>query len=86
MQDNVQEEKQKKEGVESDLKNLRQELNYTQEELYKQKTNLNLRLQEREKEIEKLRNQVEIRFFLLTMNFEIDFKFKVNCKNIKYNN
>jgi hypothetical protein len=46
------------------MRNLRQELNYTQEELYKQKTNLNLRLQEREKEIEKLRNQVCFLFII----------------------
>lgn len=58
MQENFSEEKQRKEGVENDLKNLRNELNYTQEELYKQKSNLNQRLQERDKEIEKLRNQV----------------------------
>jgi hypothetical protein len=41
------------------LKSLRQQLDYAQDELFKQKNNLNNRLQERESEIEKLRNQVE---------------------------
>ncbi len=58
LQDNVIDERQKREATEIDIRNLKQELQYAQEELYKHKTNVNTRLQEREKEIEKLRNQV----------------------------
>ncbi len=58
VQDNLLEERQKRDTSEMDIRNLRQELQYAQEELYKHKTNHNTRLQEREKEIEKLRNQV----------------------------
>lgn len=57
-QESLDESKQNKDYLEQDLKNLRQQLDYSQEELYKQKTNVNNKLQEREAEIEKLRTQV----------------------------
>ncbi len=63
LQDNLIDERQKKDSYELDIRNLKQELSYVQEELYKHKTNLNTRIQEREKEIEKLRNQVKIRIY-----------------------
>lgn len=58
LQDNIDESKQNKEYLEQDLKSLRQQLDYAQEELYKQKTAVNTRLQEKDIEIEKLRSQV----------------------------
>jgi chromosome segregation ATPase len=58
LEDQEVESKSGKDYLEQDLKSLRQQLDYAQDELYKQKSNLNNRLQERESEIEKLRNQV----------------------------
>lgn len=58
VQDQNDESKQNKDFMEQDLKNLRQQLDYAQDELYKQKSGLNNKLQEREAEIEKLRSQV----------------------------
>ena len=58
LNDQQDEEKQSKEYLEQDMKNLRQQLDYAHDELYKQKSLLNSRLQERETEIERLRNQV----------------------------
>jgi hypothetical protein len=58
LEDQEAESKNSKDYLEQDLKSLRQQLDYAQDELYKQKSNLNNRLQERESEIEKLRNQV----------------------------
>jgi chromosome segregation ATPase len=58
LEDQEAESKSGKDYLEQDLKSLRQQLDYAQDELYKQKSNLNNRLQERESEIEKLRNQV----------------------------
>ena len=60
--DQLDEQKQSKTLADQDMKNLRQQLDYAHDELYKQKTNLNSRLQEREVEIERLRNQVSFRF------------------------
>ena len=54
-----EEQKQSKTYLEQDLKSLRQQLDFAQEELYKQKSISNNRLLEREAEIEKLRSQVK---------------------------
>ena len=56
--DQIDEQKQSKEVLELDLKNIRQQLDFAHDELYKQKSMLNSKLQEREIEIERLRNQV----------------------------
>lgn len=56
-----------KTDLELDLKNLRQELSFTHEELSKQKTTLNSKLLDRDAEIEKLRLQV------YKLNFKITF-------------
>lgn len=58
--DQLEEEKHSKEYLEQDLKNVRQQLEFAHDELYKQKSILNNRLQEREVEIERLRSQVKI--------------------------
>lgn len=58
LQDSLDESKQSKEYLEQDLKSLRQQLDYAQEELYKQKTAVNGKIQEKDVEIEKLRSQV----------------------------
>jgi hypothetical protein len=57
--DQIDEQKQSKEVLELDLKNIRQQLDFAHDELYKQKSLLNSKLQERETEIERLRNQVK---------------------------
>ena len=58
LEEQNEESKQTKYLLEQDLKNLRMQLDYAQDELYKQKSSLNTRIQERESEIERLRNQV----------------------------
>lgn len=50
--------KQTKNYLEQDLKSVRQQLDYAQEELYKQKSGFTNRLQEKETEVDKLRAQV----------------------------
>lgn len=57
-----QENKQAKDYLDQDIKHLREQLVYAQEELYKQKSASSNRLNEREVEIEKLRNQVILIF------------------------
>lgn len=64
LQDTLDESKQSKEYLEQDLRSLRQQLDYAQEELYKQKTAVNSKVQEKEVEIEKLRSQVRNHFLL----------------------
>lgn len=54
------EERQSKNYLEQDLKAVREQLDYAQEELYKQKSLSTNRIAEREAEIERLRNQVKI--------------------------
>ena len=58
--DQIDEQKQSKEYLELDLKNIRQQLDFAHDELYKQKSMLNTKLQERETEIERLRGQVNL--------------------------
>jgi predicted nucleic acid-binding Zn-ribbon protein len=58
LEENLEESKQSKDYLEQDIRGLRQQLDYAQEDAYKQKTNINNKLQEKEMEIEKLRNQV----------------------------
>ncbi len=58
MQDNIDESKKSKELLEQDIKTLRQQLDYAQEESYRQKSNINSRLGEKDAEIEKLRMQL----------------------------
>ena len=57
--DQLEQQKQNKESMEHDFKSLRQQLDYSQEDAYKQKSNLSSRIQEREAEIERLRSQVK---------------------------
>jgi hypothetical protein len=64
-QDDLEQQKQNKDYLELDIKNLRQQLEYAQDELYKQKTNLHNRIQEREIEIERLRTQVQRSYITL---------------------
>jgi hypothetical protein len=58
LQDNIDESKKSKELLEQDIKTLRQQLDYAQEESYRQKSNINSRLGEKDAEIEKLRMQL----------------------------
>ena len=58
LKDDENEHKQNKEYLEQDLKSVRQQLEYAQEDFFKQKSTFTSKLQEREQEIERLRNQV----------------------------
>ncbi|XP_013084244.2 golgin subfamily A member 5-like isoform X1 [Biomphalaria glabrata] len=58
LEDSLREEKRRKEDAEQELLKHKQELQYTTEELYKQKTAFQSRISDRETEIEKLRNQL----------------------------
>ncbi|KAH9489048.1 Golgin sub A member 5 [Bulinus truncatus] len=58
LEDSLREEKRRKEDAEQELLKQKQELQYTLEEVYKQKTSFQSRLADRETEIEKLRNQL----------------------------
>lgn len=64
MQESLEESHRSKEFQEQELRTIRQQLDYAQEESYKQKTSINNRLQEKELELEKLRSQVFSSFFL----------------------
>ena len=72
--------RQSKDYLDQDLKNMRQQLDYAQSELYRQKSSLNARLQEREAEIERLRNQVG----LLCLNGVRLSWLKLICSHISY--
>lgn len=67
LQENLDESKQAKDYLEQDLKSLRQQLDFAQEELYKQKTTVNHKIQEKDIEIEKLRSQVHFHSFIVNM-------------------
>ena len=60
LHDNLDESKRTKEFLEQDIKGLRQQLEFAQEDSYRQKSSINAKLQEKETEIEKLRNQVQL--------------------------
>lgn len=58
LEDSVREEKRRREDAEAELLAQKQELQYSTEELRKQKTSFQSRLSDRESEIERLRNQL----------------------------
>jgi predicted nucleic acid-binding Zn-ribbon protein len=58
LEESLDDSKRSKDYLEQDIRALRQQLDYAQEDSYKQKTNINTKVQEKELEIEKLRNQV----------------------------
>jgi chromosome segregation ATPase len=82
LEDQEHELKQSKECLEQDLKSLRQQLDYARDELYKQKTNLNNRLQEREYEIEKLRNQITTKSLGTTTEKELENRLHMLTENL----
>ena len=57
--------KQNKEYLEQDLKSVRQQLEYAQDDFFKQKSGFTSKLQEKEQEIDRLRNQVNTRFLVI---------------------
>ncbi|CAF0786049.1 unnamed protein product [Brachionus calyciflorus] len=81
-QEQSEDTKQVKENLEQDLRNLRQQLDYTQEELYKQKSNLNGRLQEREAEIDKLRTQLTTKSMGSTTEKELENRLHLLTENL----
>ncbi|XP_059159175.1 golgin subfamily A member 5-like [Physella acuta] len=58
LEDSVREEKRRREDAEQELLKQKQELQYTMEELHKQKATFQSRISDRETEIEKLRSQL----------------------------
>jgi chromosome segregation ATPase len=78
------EEKQKHTNsyLEQDMKSMRQQLDYAQEELYKNKAQLNGRIQEREAEIEKLRNQLTTKNLGTTTEKELENRLHLLTENL----
>lgn len=58
LEDNINEEKQRREDAEQELLKQKKELQYAIEELSKQKTSFQTRMNDREAEIDRLRNQL----------------------------
>ncbi|XP_005099211.1 golgin subfamily A member 5 [Aplysia californica] len=58
LEDSLRDEKRRREDAENELLTQKQELQYSIEELHKQKTAFQTRINDRESEIEKLRNQL----------------------------
>lgn len=82
LEDQENELKNSKLYLDQDLKSLRQQLDYAQDELYKQKSNLNNRLQERELEIEKLRNQIMTKSLGTTTEKELENRLHMLTENL----
>lgn len=77
-----EEHKQSKIYLEQDLKGLRQQLEYAQEELYKQKSASSSRLLERETEIERLRNQLTTKNLGTTTEKELENRLHMLTENL----
>lgn len=77
-----EEEKLSKNYLEQDLKNIRGQLDYAQEELYKQKSTANNRLGEREAEIEKLRSQLTTKSLGTTTEKELENRLHMLTENL----
>ncbi|NXN61502.1 GOGA5 protein, partial [Rynchops niger] len=58
LQEQIAAHKMAKQGAEAELERQKQELHYTEEELYRTKNTLQSRIKDREEEIQKLRNQL----------------------------
>ncbi|XP_064624072.1 golgin subfamily A member 5-like [Lineus longissimus] len=61
LEEQLTSEKRKKEDAEQEILKQKQELRYAHEELLKQKTNFSSRLQEKDVEIDKLRQQMQVK-------------------------
>lgn len=82
LEEQNEESKQTKYLLEQDLKNLRMQLDYAQDELYKQKSSLNTRIQERESEIERLRNQLTTKNLGTTTEKELENRLHLLTENL----
>lgn len=74
--------KQAKDYLDQDLKSLREQLAYAQEELYKQKSASSNRFNEREVEIEKLRNQLTTKNLGSTTEKELENRLHLLTENL----
>lgn len=74
--------KQTKTYLEQDLKSVRQQLDYAQEELYKQKSGFTSRLQEKEAEVDKLRAQLTIKNSGSTTEKELENRLHLLTENL----
>ncbi|XP_013406597.1 golgin subfamily A member 5 isoform X2 [Lingula anatina] len=72
LEEQLREETRRREDAEQEILKQKQELQYTHEELYKQKTSLQSRLQDREADIEKLRNQLTTKSLSSTSESELE--------------
>lgn len=72
LEDNLSEEKQRREDVEQELLKQKKELQYAIEEIHKQKSSFQSRLTDREAEIEKVRNQLATKSMSSTTEYELE--------------
>ncbi|KAL4239078.1 Golgin subfamily A member 5 [Mactra antiquata] len=72
LEDTINEEKQRREDAEQELLKQKRELQYSIEELHKQKTSFQSRLNDRETEIDKLRNQLATKSMSSTSESELE--------------
>ncbi|XP_060558224.1 golgin subfamily A member 5-like isoform X6 [Ruditapes philippinarum] len=72
LEDNIGEEKQRREDSEQELLKQKRELQYAIEELHKQKTSFQSRMKDRESEIERLRNQLATKSMSSTSESELE--------------
>lgn len=72
LEENLNEEKQRREDVEQELLKQKKELQYAIEEIHKQKTSFQSRLSDREAEIDKLRNQLATKSMSSTTEYELE--------------
>ncbi len=77
-----EEQRQAKAYLEQDMRNLREQLDYAQEELYKQKSSTSARLAERETEIERLRNQLTTKSLGSTTEKELENRLHLLTENL----
>ncbi|XP_053376956.1 golgin subfamily A member 5-like isoform X2 [Mercenaria mercenaria] len=72
LEDNVSEEKQRREDAEQELLKQKRELQYAIEELHKQKTSFQSRMKDRETEIDRLRSQLATKSMSSTTESELE--------------
>lgn len=82
LRDQESENKQNKEYLEQDLRSTRQQLEYAQEDFFKQKSGFTSKLQERELEIERLRSQITTKSLASTTEKELENRLHLLTENL----
>lgn len=82
LQEQLTEEKRLREDSEQDLLKQKRELNYTMEELHKQKTAFQSAIKNREDEIEKLRNQLTTKNLCSTTEDELESRVRTLTESL----